>query len=106
VERNRALITAAVAVVVIGTATVVAAVDFGLVRREDEPLPGGEVDLATVMSSATVEPTSSSAGPIRVEVVDGMVHIYEADGSVVTVPLPTDASTTTATRVDEPGSDD
>ncbi len=93
-DRQRALITSAVVVAFITTGTVAAAVSLGLVGPEERPSPAGDVESGTVTSSVEFDSTSSSAGPARVEVRDGMVHIYEADGSVVSVPLPVGGPTT------------
>lgn len=100
-ERKRALLAATVSVVVIVTGTVAAAAQLGLIGTNDKPVPVGDLDLATVTSNANAEATSPRA-PIRVELVDGVVHIYQPDGSEVTVPLPAEGSESTATPVDQP----
>jgi hypothetical protein len=98
-RRRRALIAAASAVAVIATGTAAAAANFGLLRTNDKQLPAGHLDLATIQAGASLGPGTTAAGTIRVELVGGVVHILEPDGTEITVPLPTATSAAQTTTV-------
>ena len=96
-RRRRALIAAASAVAVIATGTAAAAANFGLLGANDKQLPAGHLDLAMVNAGVTVETATTVAGAIRVELEDGVIHIFQPDGTEVTVPIPPSPSNASAT---------
>jgi hypothetical protein len=108
--RKRALILAACVVAVIATGTAAAAANFGLLGANHNQLPAGDLDLATVRSNANLDTSASSVGTTRVDVENGVVHIYQPDGTEITVPLPTPSASPPASGqtspVTTPGEDD
>ncbi len=104
------MIAAASVVAVIATGTAAAAANFGLLGTNDKQVPAGHLDLATVNANARLETATTASGTIRVELQDDMIHIFQADGTEITVPLPTTTSdqttTVAASTVPSTGSDD
>jgi alkylhydroperoxidase family enzyme len=96
-KQRRALIAAASAVAVIATGTAAAAANFGLLGTNDKQLPAGHLDLAAVNATASLGSAATVAGTIRVELEDGVIHIFQADGTEITVPMPTSTSDQTTT---------
>jgi hypothetical protein len=108
--RKRALILAACVVAIIATGTAAAAANFGLLGANNDQLPAGDLDLATVRANAKSDTATSDVATTRVDVENGVVHIYQPDGTEITVPVPAASASPPVsgqtTPVTTPGEDD